>query len=252
MICALLVGRGGSVGFPKKNIYPLLNRPLMSYPLLAAKNSSYVDAVYVSSDSQEILNVGKEFGAKTITRPPELATNEATIESAFFHGYEYIKKDCGQEIEYLVILMCNAVSVLPKTIDKGVEILRSKKMFDSAVTVSAFNMFTPVRARKIIEDGSLAPFVPFESFNFKIESNREKQETVYFHDCGVSVVRPNCMDCIDDGLLPQKWMGQKIYPLVQEGVLDVDVEQEMPLAEFWLKKNGFSETTLPYKIKNNS
>ena len=61
MICGLLVGRGGSVGFPKKNIYPLLNRPLMSYPLLAAKNSSYVDEVYVSSDSEEILNVGKDF-----------------------------------------------------------------------------------------------------------------------------------------------------------------------------------------------
>lgn len=252
MICALLVGRGGSVGFPKKNIYPLLNRPLMSYPLLAAKNSSYVDAVYVSSDSQEILNVGKEFGAKTITRPSELATSEATIESAFFHGYEHIKKDCGQEIEFLVILMCNAVSVLPKTIENGIEILRSKKMFDSAVTVSGYNMFSPIRARKIIEDGSLSPFIPFENFNFKIDSNRQKQDVVYFHDCGVSVVRPKCIECIDDGLLPQKWMGQKIYPLVQEGVLDVDVEQELPLAEFWLKKNGFSETTLPYKIKNNS
>jgi hypothetical protein len=45
-------------------------------------------------------------------------------------------------------------------------------------------------------------------------------------------------------------MGNKIYPLVQEGVLDVDVEQEMPLAEFWLKKNGFTDTILPYKIKN--
>ena len=251
MICALLVGRGGSVGFPNKNVYPLLNRPLMSYPLLAAKNSNYVDEVYVSSDSQEILNVGKEFQAKTITRPPELATSDATIESAFFHGYEHIKKDCGQEIEFLVILMCNAVSVLPKTIDNGVEILRSNKIFDSAVTVSGYNMFSPIRARKIIEDGSLAPFVPFENFNFEIDSNRQKQDVVYFHDCGVSVVRPKCMDYMDDGLLPQKWMGQKIYPLVQEGVLDVDIEQEMPLAEFWLRKNGFSETTLPYKIKDN-
>lgn len=249
MICALLVGRGGSVGFPKKNIYPLLNRPLMSYPLLAAKNSSYVDAVYVSSDSQEILNVGKEFGAKTIIRPSELATSEASIESAFFHGFEHIKKDCGQEIEFLVILMCNAVSVLPKTIDNGVEILRSKKMFDSAVTVSGYNMFSPIRARKIIEDGSLAPFVPFENFNFKIDSNRQKQDVVYFHDCGVSVVRPKCIDHIDDGLLPQKWMGKKIYPLIQDGVLDVDVEQEMPLAEFWLRKNGFTEKSLPYDLK---
>ena len=248
MICALLIGRGGSTGFPKKNTYPLLNRPLMSYPLLAAKNSKYVDEVYVSSDSEEILNVGKKLGAKSIVRPSELATNEATVESVFSHGYEHIKKKSNNKIEFLVILMCNAVSVLPKTIDKGIEILRSKQNFDSAVTVSGYNMFSPIRARKIIEDGSLAPFVDFKNFNFKVDSNRQKQDIVYFHDCGVSVVRPKCIEHIDDGLLPQQWMGQKIYPLAQEGVLDVDVEQEMPLAEFWLRKNGFTETTLPYKI----
>ena len=35
---ALLIGRGGSVGFPNKNVHPILGRPLMSYPLLAAIN----------------------------------------------------------------------------------------------------------------------------------------------------------------------------------------------------------------------
>lgn len=38
MIPAILIGRGGSVGLPNKNILPILSRPLMSYPLLAAKN----------------------------------------------------------------------------------------------------------------------------------------------------------------------------------------------------------------------
>jgi len=250
MICALLIGRAGSVGFKKKNTYPLLNRPLMSYPLLAAKNSKYVDDIYVSSDSEEILNIGKKQGAKTIVRPSELATSEATVESVFCHGYEFIKKDIGDELEFLVILMCNAVSVLPKTIDQGIEVLRSKKDFDSSVTVSGYDMYSPIRARKISKDGSLVPFVDLENFDFKVDSNRQKQNTVYFHDCGVSVVRPKCLENISTGLLPQQWMGNKIYPLVQEGVLDVDVEQEMPLAEFWLKKNGFTDTTLPYKIKN--
>jgi len=51
MIIAILIGRDGSVGIPKKNVYPILNRPLMSYPLLAAQNSKFVDEVYVSTDS---------------------------------------------------------------------------------------------------------------------------------------------------------------------------------------------------------
>jgi len=31
MICSLLIGRHGSVGFPGKNVYPVLGRPLMAY-----------------------------------------------------------------------------------------------------------------------------------------------------------------------------------------------------------------------------
>ena len=59
MIVAILIGRGGSVGLPNKNVYPLLNRPLMSYPLLAAQNSKFVDDVYVSTDSKEIMDIAK-------------------------------------------------------------------------------------------------------------------------------------------------------------------------------------------------
>ena len=83
MIVAILIGRGGSVGLPNKNVYPLLNRPLMSYPLLAAQNSKFVDDVYVSSDSKEIMDIAKKFGAKTINRPSELATSESTVEDVF-------------------------------------------------------------------------------------------------------------------------------------------------------------------------
>ena len=46
MIMALLIGRGGSVGFPNKNVFPILGRPLMSYPLSAALHSKYIDEVF--------------------------------------------------------------------------------------------------------------------------------------------------------------------------------------------------------------
>lgn len=243
----LLIGRGGSVGFPNKNVYPILKRPLMSYPLLAALNSKLVDEIYVSTDSDKIENVGKEFGAKIIKRPAELATSQALVEDVFVHGYRHVKDELKKNIEFIVILMCNAPMILPSTIDEGINVLRKNKEIDSAVTVSAYNMFTPTRARRIEEDGLLHPFIPFDKFKFKIDSNRQKKNSVYFHDCGVSVVRPSCLDNINEGLLPQKWMGKKIHPLVQEGGLDIDYSYEVPIAEGWLKSKGFTETKLPYK-----
>ncbi len=247
MIMALLIGRGGSVGFPNKNVHPILGRPLMSYPLLAAINSKSVDEVFVSTDCDNIKSVAKNFDVQIINRPPELATSEAMVEDVFSHGYDYVKKKLSKDIEFIVILMCNAPMILSSTIDKGVEVLRKNDEVDSAVTVSEYNMFTPIRARKVKNDGLLHPFVPLDTFDFKIDSNRQKADSVYFHDCGVSVVRPKCIENFKEGLLPQKWMGKKIFPLIQQGGLDIDYEYELPIAEGWLKKNGFTEKKLPYK-----
>ena len=41
MIAALMLGREGSTGFPGKNVYPVLGRPLMAYPLIAARNAPH-------------------------------------------------------------------------------------------------------------------------------------------------------------------------------------------------------------------
>ena len=164
MIVALMIGREGSVGFPGKNVYPVLGKPLMAYPLLAAKNAKHIDMVYISTDSLKIKSIGNEYGAEIIDRPLNLCTKEALGEHAFVHGYQTIKERVNDEIELVVLLFCNAPTILSKTIDEGIEILRNNPTYDSAVTVSRYNMWSPLRARKIGNDGLLHPFIPFEIF----------------------------------------------------------------------------------------
>jgi len=239
MIAALLLGREGSVGFPGKNTYPVLGKPLMAYPLMAAKNAKYVDKVYVSTDSPTIKKIGKEHGAEIIDRPPELCTSAALGEHAYVHGYNVIRDLNNSDVELMVLLFCNAATILPETIDKGIGVLRKNPEYDSAVTVSKYNMWSPLRARKIGRDGLLHPFVPFETFgNPKtLNCDRDSQGDVWFADMSVSIVRPKCLEHLEDGLLPQKWMGQNIYPLPQWGGCDVDYEWQIPQVEFWLKKH---------------
>ncbi len=244
MIVALLIGRERSVGFPGKNVCPVLGRPLMVYPLLAAKNAKTVDRVYISTDSPKIKEIGKTHGAEIINRPPELCIDSALGEDALVHGYRFIKDALKREkkkIEFMVLLHCNSPTILPETIDEGVRVLRENPDYDSAVTVSRYNMWSPLRARRIGGDGLLHPFVPFETFGDPktLSCDRDSQGDVWFADMGVSVVRPRCLENIHDGLLPQKWMGQKIYPLTQEGGLDVDYEWQIPMVEYWLRKHGF-------------
>ncbi len=94
MIAALLLGRKGSVGFPGKNLYPVLRRPLMEYPLLAAVNAKRVDKVYVSTDDERIMAVAEKHGATVIVRPPALATKQALGEHAQAKAREYQEIIC--------------------------------------------------------------------------------------------------------------------------------------------------------------
>ena len=248
MIAALLLGREGSVGFPGKNFYDVLGRPLMEYPLLAAINAKFVDEAYVSTDSPKIKEISKRNGVMIIDRPAYLCTKEALGEDAFVHGYRYIKEQLKKEVEFMVLLHCNGPCVLAQQIDEGISVLRKNPDYDSAVTVCEYNMYSPVRARSIGTDGLLRPFIPFENYptEMKINCNRDAQGAVYFADVCLSVVRPRCLEKIEDGLLPQRWMGRKIYPLKQWGGLDVDFEWQVPQVEFWLKKHGFTLNATPY------
>lgn len=252
MICALAIGREGSRGFPGKNLFPVLGRPLMAYPLLAACHAPNVRRVYLSTDSKKIAQVGASFGARHIPRPAELATREALGEEVFAHGYRFIRSELeaeGESLELLVLLFCNAATLTAELIEEGIRALREKPELDSAVSVCAYNMWSPLRARKIGSDGLLHPFVPFEALGdpATLNCDRDSQGEVLFADMSVSVVRPRCLERLAEGLLPQRWMGRKIHPLRQWGGCDADYAWQIPGVVYWLEKHGFSSEKTPYE-----
>jgi len=243
MIAAILIGRKGSKGFPGKNLHPILGKPLAWYPMNAAKKCGEVDELYISTDDEELMALAGKNGGKVIKRPSELCSDGALGEDVYIHAYDAIKKEKKKdEIELIVLLMCNAPSITSAMISEGIRVLREHPEYDSAVSVSKYNMWSPLRARRIEKDGLLQPFVPPGSFGDpkKLNCDRDSQGDVWFADMGVSIIRPVCLKNIETGLLPQKWMGRRIYPLKQWGGLDVDYEWQIPQVEYWLKKNGES------------
>jgi len=89
---ALVPLRGGSKSIPMKNIRLLGGQPLCAWVLQAAAACPDIDAVYVSTDSdairQTVQNLG--LGVQVIERPAELATDEASTESAMLHFMEQV------------------------------------------------------------------------------------------------------------------------------------------------------------------
>jgi len=240
MVVGLLIGRKDSKGFPGKNLHKISGKPLAYYPMKAAKDCVDVDKTYLSTDDEKLIALAEENGIEIIKRPKELCPDEALGEDVYMHAYNYAEKqNKGKTIELLVLLMCNAASITQKTISQGIKVLKENNDYDSAVTVSRYNMWSPLRARKIDQDGLLKPFIPFHVFGDPktLNCDRDSQGDVWFADMGVSIIRPRCLKNIKQGLLPQRWMGQKIYPLRQWGGLDIDYEWQLPQVEYWLNKH---------------
>lgn len=83
---ALIPARGGSKGIPRKNLQPIAGRPLVVHSIDHARACAGIDRVFVSTDDDEIADVARRAGAEIVRRPPELAGDTASTESAIEHA----------------------------------------------------------------------------------------------------------------------------------------------------------------------
>lgn len=78
MILGITPARGGSKTIPRKNIKEICGKPLIAWTIEAAKRSLLLDRYVVSTEDKEIAEISRKYGAEVISRPPELATDEAS------------------------------------------------------------------------------------------------------------------------------------------------------------------------------
>ncbi len=130
---AIIPARGGSKGIQGKNLIDFCGRPLLAWTILQAKASHNIDSVWVTSDSEEILEVALAYGAGAIKRPLDISGDEATSESAWLHAIDYIEKNyCSIDL----VLALQATSPLrePRDIVDAVDLYYSKN-YDSLLSV---------------------------------------------------------------------------------------------------------------------
>ena len=125
-IVAIIPARGGSVGIPDKNVIGFCGHPLLAWSILHAQQAMSVTSVWVTSDSNKILDVANAYGASTIKRPADIATDIASSESAWLHAIKFIESQ-GQAID--LVLGMQATSPLRQAIDVDQAI---KKFYDGS------------------------------------------------------------------------------------------------------------------------
>lgn len=138
-ICTICA-RGGSKGVKGKNVRPLLGKPLLAHSIEQAKATELFDLIAVSSDSDQILDIAKQYGANVLVqRPEELASDTAAKLPVIRH--------CVDEVERLFQLTFDTCVDLDATSP-----LRSVFDIKEAVrileTSNAGNLITAMPARR--------------------------------------------------------------------------------------------------------
>ena len=119
-IIAVIIARGGSKGIPNKNIINFFGKPLIAWTIEACLKGG-IESVWVSSDSEEILDISKKYGAEIIKRPEIYASDKSTSESAWIHAIKFINDNLSKSPDWILAHQVTSPLTEPKDIKAALE-----------------------------------------------------------------------------------------------------------------------------------
>ncbi len=228
-LCVILA-RAGSRGLPGKNTRLVAGKPMIAWTIDHARGARYrgaVDRIVVSTDGEQIGAVARSCGAEVIMRPPDLASDTATVDAAARHAVEQLET-AGAAYDRVVILYGN-VPVRPDDLIDRAAAKLAETGCDSVQSVAAAGKTHPYWMKRV-EGDRLLPYVENNVYR------RQDLPPVYMLDGGIIAVTRASLFTVRDGE-PHAFLGADRRVIVTEpgAVVDVDDEADAIVAEAALR-----------------
>lgn len=135
MNLAIIPARGGSKGIPRKNMRLMHGRPLIEYAIENALSCSHIDAVVVTSDSEEILAFAAQFeGVECLDRSSDLSKDAVTLDPVVYDAVVRMEKRTGIGFDTVVTLQPTSPLLRCETLNDALECF-SEGECDSMISV---------------------------------------------------------------------------------------------------------------------
>lgn len=135
-VVAFLPAKGSSERIENKNVKILDGKPLFLRQLEKLSALSFIDEVYLDTESDEIIDLASSVNCKILRRLPELASNKTDGHKLFYNEVAQVQADI-----YIQILATSPF-IKGETIKKGIEILKNSADYDSVVLVRNEKLYT--------------------------------------------------------------------------------------------------------------
>lgn len=225
-ILGIIPARGGSKGVPDKNLKELAGKPLLAYSAEVAHTSGLIDRLVLSTDSEEIAQLGRSLDIEVpFMRPTELAQDDTAMLPVLQHTVKKLEEE-GWMADIIVLLQPTSPLRKARHISAAVEKLQAEAC-DSVVSVVEIpELFAPQKALRA-QNGYLKFWLP----EGKSITRRQQLEPAYAREGTVYVFWR-------DVLMEQNSIyGEKCLALIlsAEESMNLDDREDWQRAEEMLK-----------------
>ena len=217
---AIITARKNSKAIKKKNLLKIGKDTLISRSIKILKNAKIFQKIFLSSDSNQFLNIAERMNIIPIKRPKKYSTDTATSEKAVIHFINFLKQKKIILPKYIFIIQPTSPFVNENTLKKALNLIQKGK---AASVISLIK--TPHKYhyenQRIIKKNNVVKFI------FKKKSNLRQKKIITFVHGNIFAVRT------DEFIKQKRILAEPIYSLKLKNnweALDIDNSEDIRLA----------------------
>ncbi len=224
-ILAVIPGRGGSKGIPRKNVRLLAGKPLIAYSIQTALQSKYVDDVVVSTEDAEIAEIARNYGSRTIRRPKHLAEDDVPLDPVIFHALKHIESRKKVTYDYVISMQPTSPLLKTETLDRAIVELVDGG-YDTLITVKDATHLYWTR-----EKGKLSPL-------YDERKNRQLLDPI-FRETGALIITKR------DVITENNRIGPNVHLFEVPKIEDIDIDT---YRDWWVAENLLRKLKVIFRV----
>lgn len=172
MTVAIIAARGGSKRIPGKNIAPMLGKPMLAWPVQAARDSGVFSRIIVSTDCPEIAETAQVAGAEVPgLRPSVISDDLATLDKVI----SWAISEYDVTSEWVCTLYATAILLSPETL-RDAHNKADQAASETDFVMSLLGYPHPIQRAVAVDDGLVRMLHPEDALT------RTQDLKPYYHD----------------------------------------------------------------------
>jgi CMP-N,N'-diacetyllegionaminic acid synthase len=219
-VYGIIPARSGSKSLPDKNISLLMGHPLLSYSISTALQCNFIDKVFVSSDSQKILDIAADYGAEVILRPLEIS-GDVSRDVEFLKHFKFVVKDVVESDSIVLLRPTHPLRNI-EILKKAFELYAKSKNIDSLRSMKKSKELV-FKTWSINSEGFAIPVVKdLPLISDAINAPRQILPSTFYQDGYIDIFPLRTVFKFNST------SGEKVIPfLIEDFSVDIDTSEDM-------------------------